>query len=224
MDTSTDDLGTVIDALTPVMEQAIHSGGRLPPERALTQMLNVSRRRLRLALDELQRRGTVFRRHGQGTFVTPPTRTDNGRQRLMAERLSLEQLMDVRRQIEPHLARLAATHASGGDIEQLRLLMQRSRDAHSAQDYDLADEVFHYRIAELARNPLFLEIFDLIRGMRQQAGWRARRAETNVPEVMRILGQQHQQIFNAIAEGDAAGADLAQRLHIDFVASAIYSK
>ncbi|MDN5567391.1 MAG: FCD domain-containing protein, partial [Paracoccus sp. (in: a-proteobacteria)] len=122
------------------------------------------------------------------------------------------------------LAQLAADRALPDEIANLQVLMQRSRDADNAHDYDVADEVFHYRIAELAGNPLFLEIFDLIRNMRQEAGWRERRAETNVPQVMQALGQQHQQIFDAIAAGDVTGAGQAQLLHMDFVASAIHVK
>ena len=220
MATPADELDAVIGALAPILADAARRDGRLPPERALTDMLGISRRRLRLALDRLQRDGTVFRRHGQGTFVTPPPRPDSGRSRLLAGQLTLEQLMDVRRQIEPRLAQLAAARALPDEIANLQVLMQRSRDAGNAHDYDLADEVFHYRIAELAGNPLFLEIFDLIRNMRQEE----RRAETNVPQVMMALGQQHQRIFDAIAAGDVAGAGQAQLLHMDYVASAIHVK
>jgi len=131
--------------------------------------------------------------------------------------------MDVRRQIEPRLAELAATRAGAGDLAQLEILMRQSREAVQPQEYDLADEVFHYRIAELAGNALFLEVYDLIRQMRREAGWRERREETNVPGFLRLLGQQHQHIFDAIAAGDAAGAGQAQRDHLDFVASAIDS-
>lgn len=200
---------------------ACEEGGRLPSERALVDMLGVSRRRLRLALDELQRRGTVFRRHGQGTFVAPPPHPDKNRHRLLADRLSLAQLMDVRRQIEPRLAELAAFHAQPDDLVQLRKLMLRTRDAVNAQGYDHADEVFHYRIAELAKNALFLEVYDLIRQMRRDAGWRDRRMEINRPHIVQVLGRQHQHIFDAIAAGDVTGAGNAQRAHLDFVATAI---
>ena len=223
MEPPTDDPAAVIAALAPILTEAAKPGGRLPPERRLAEILGIPRRRLRLALDELQRRGAVFRRHGQGTFVTPPPRPDAGRHRLLAGRLSLDQLMDVRRQIEPRLAELAATRAGAGDLAQLEILMRQSREAVQPQEYDLADEVFHYRIAELAGNALFLEVYDLIRQMRREAGWRERREETNVPGFLRLLGQQHQHIFDAIAAGDAAGAGQAQRDHLDFVASAIDS-
>ncbi|WP_295811481.1 FCD domain-containing protein [uncultured Nitratireductor sp.] len=223
MDQPSDDLPAIIAALTPVLTAAAREGGRLPAERTLSEMLGVPRRRLRLALDELQRRGTVFRRRGQGTFVTPPPPPDKGRHRLLAGKLTLGQLMDVRHQIEPRLAELAAIHSDDADIAQLEVLMRRSRDARTPQEYDLADEVFHYRIAELAGNALFLEFYAMIREMRREAGWRDRRAETNKPAVMRALGEQHQRIFDAIATRDVAGAATAQRIHMEFVAAAIQS-
>ncbi|WBU57380.1 FadR/GntR family transcriptional regulator [Paracoccus sediminicola] len=214
-----DDHTDVIAALMPVVEDALRADGRLPPERSLAEMLGVSRRNLRLALDELQARGAVFRRHGRGTFAIPPPHPDRGRHRLLAGRLSLSQLMDVRYQIEPRLAELAAIRAEAGDIVKLDQLMQNTRAAVSAQDYEVADAVFHYRIAELADNALFLEIYELIREFRRDQGWRERRAETNVPQVLDILGEQHQRIFDAIASGDPGAAGTAQRKHLAFIAS-----
>lgn len=216
-----EELSKVIAALSPALEKAARSDGRLPPERKLAESLDIPRRRLRLALDELHRCGVVFRRHGQGTFVTPPPRPDSGRHRLLAGRLTLKQLMDVRRQIEPRLAALVAESADADDILQLEVLMQNTRNAGTAHEYDLADEVFHYRIAELAENPLFLDIYDLIREMRRESGWLERRAEINLPIVIQRLGEQHQNIFDAIAERNPSAAANAVRAHLEDVSSAI---
>lgn len=215
------DLADLFADLAPILAEAAQGDGRLPSERALAQSLGVTRRRLRLALDGLARQGVLFRRHGQGTFVTPPPPPDKARHRLLAGRLTLAQLMDVRRQIEPRLAELAADRARPADLGPLEALMQRSCAAQTAADYDLADEGFHYRIAELAGNALFLEIYDLIRQTRHEAGWRMRRAEINSPAMIAILGQQHRQIFAAIAGGEPARAGQAQRAHMDFVAGLI---
>lgn len=211
----------VIRALAPLLAEAAAGDGRLPAERALAETLGIPRRRLRLALDELARRGALFRRRGQGTYVAPPPPTDKARPRLLAGRLTLTQLMDVRRQVEPRLAELAALNAGPEELATLEALMIRTRSVEAPADYDLADEVFHYRIAELAGNALFLEIYDLIRQTRHESDWRLRRAEVNRPEILRVLGQQHGRIFEAIAAGDSAGAGRAQLAHMDFVASTI---
>ena len=48
-------------------------GGLLPSEAELSQRFNVSRATLREALSKLEQAGVILRRHGVGTFVTPPS-------------------------------------------------------------------------------------------------------------------------------------------------------
>lgn len=215
MDQPSDGLSEVLAALEPLLADAIrHGTTRLPPERELARRLGIPRGRLRQALNHLQRRGAIFRRHGQGTFVVPPPHPDRARHRLLAGKVSLGELMDVRLQIEPRLAELAALRAGAEDLEQLEALMRNTREMQTPRTYDLADEVFHYRIAELAGNALFLEIYDMIGALRREAGWQERREETHIPAVIAVLSDQHQRIFEAIARHDAqdAGAELRQHL------------
>lgn len=197
---------------------------RLPPERELAQSLGVSRRQLRVALDALEGRGVLFRRRGQGTFAAPPPLPEAGRHRTLAASITPDQIMDVRMQIEPHLAQLASVRITPEEAAQLHSLMENSCTADSAEAYDLADEIFHYRIAALAGNPLFLEVYQLIRELRREAGWRDRRAATNVPHVLRDLATQHRAIYQAIAAQDPQAAANAVRLHMRYVAETIAAK
>lgn len=48
------------------------AGTRLPPERELCELLDVSRTSLRLALADLEERGLITRHQGRGTYVTRP--------------------------------------------------------------------------------------------------------------------------------------------------------
>ncbi|MDB6179743.1 FadR/GntR family transcriptional regulator [Paracoccus fistulariae] len=222
MEPAADDLQEVLKALEPLLASASREGDtRLPAERDLAEQLGVPRRRLRLALNELQQRGKIFRRHGQGTFVAPPPHPDRGRHRMLAGKIALGQLMDVRLQIEPRLAELAAINGTEAEFAQLAILMRKTREAKTPRDYDLADEVFHYRIAELAKNPLFLEIYDLIREMRREAGWRERREETHSPAVISMLVEQHQKILDAISRRDPEAANAEVGNHLRYLARTI---
>jgi len=197
---------------------------RLPPERELAQRLGVSHRQLRLALDTLEARGILFRRRGQGTFAVPPPLPEGGRYRVLGAAVTLDEIMDVRLQIEPHLAQLAATRITPEAAAQLGVLMLNSCNAADAEAYDLADEIFHYRIAALAGNPLFLEVYQLIRQLRRESGWRERRAATNVPHVLRTLADQHRAIYDAIAAANPDAAGKAVRLHMNYLAETIADK
>lgn len=202
-------------------ETSAADGLRLPPERELAASLGVSRRHLRLALDGLEARGLIFRRRGQGTFAAPPPLADGGRHRTLAASVTPDQIMDVRLQIEPHLAELAAANTTPAAATHLRSLLKNASTAKTAEAYDLADEIFHYRIAEMAGNPLFLEIYQLIRQLRRESGWRERRAETNVPSFLKVSGEQHQDICTAIIAGDGPAAHAAVRRHLIHVAQTV---
>ncbi len=61
----------------------VRGNGLLPSEAELSQKFTVSRATIREALSQLEQRGAVTRRHGVGTFATPPApRIDTGLEEL----------------------------------------------------------------------------------------------------------------------------------------------
>ena len=63
----------IADQLLELIEVSkLNPGDRLPSERQLSELLDVSRPSLREALHILQAKGLVAIRHGQGTFVEEP--------------------------------------------------------------------------------------------------------------------------------------------------------
>jgi GntR family transcriptional regulator len=92
--------------------------GLLPSEAALSQRLGVSRATIREALSQLEQREVVTRRHGVGTFATPPLpRIDAGLEELqsletLARRIGLETRMG-----EPSIEERAATAAEAECLE-----------------------------------------------------------------------------------------------------------
>ena len=60
----------MLDLQTKIRKQ-FESNAKLPSERTLMEQYNVSRNTIRLALDDLEQRGVIYRLHGKGTFVSP---------------------------------------------------------------------------------------------------------------------------------------------------------
>ena len=99
--------GSITEELKP--------GDLLPPERELVQMLGVSRGSVRDAIRSLELIGLLEPRQGIGTVVCGPGAAASqsaGQCALPCEkRKMIAELLDVRKMIEPPLARRAALHA-----------------------------------------------------------------------------------------------------------------
>ena len=150
---------------------SIVANGRVLPERHVAEALGVGRRAVRRALDALEAEGTIWRRQGQGTFLSTPPTPVARRLGGIANLTSPAEILEVRLEIEPVLARWAAIRAAPIDVDALRRMAERSRAAASDAEYERWDSAFHRRIAETMRNGLFLAVFEAIEAVREDATW-----------------------------------------------------
>jgi DNA-binding FadR family transcriptional regulator len=192
-------------------------GQRLPPERILAAQIGIGRRALRRALEVLEAEGRIWRHQGKGTFLGPrPIYPHTGLEELSSRTHPLE-VMNVRLEIEPILARLAALHASNGDVERLFHLVQKTASSSDADGYELWDSALHRTIAEAAGNNLLLAIFDLVDRIRQDMNWQALRERARSKDKLSAQVEQHRQIVTAIAQREAHAAEHAMREHLELV-------
>ncbi len=195
------------------------TGDRVLPERHLAELMGVGRRPLRRALDRLKAEGELFGHHGQGTFVAPPPAVEAGHYQSLSRQVTPQNIMEVRLTVEPALASLAARRATEAEIATLSRLMRATLDVSDPAVYEAADDVFHFRIAQLARNPLFLTLFQSIRTVRRHQRWTAERRRSHSPGRMLELGAQHETLFAAIAARDGTAAARRMSEHLDAVES-----
>jgi DNA-binding FadR family transcriptional regulator len=211
-----------VEVLRRLLESGRYpSQARLPPERALTQELGLSRRALRSALEVLEAEGRLWRQVGRGTFTgaRPPEREEGIS--LVTAQTSPAELMEVSLWLEPVLARVAATRASRMEIDGLRYLLERSEPIRDPVTWDLWDTRIHRAIAEASHNGLMLSLFDSINAVRDQAAWTRLRSEATTPERFEELRRQHRVIVDAIAAQDPRAAETAMRRHLVSVQEAL---
>ncbi len=60
----------LVDQLEMEIRNSMLANDKLSSERELTKMYGVSRITVRLALQELEKRGLVYKKHGKGTYVS----------------------------------------------------------------------------------------------------------------------------------------------------------
>ena len=200
-----------------ILNESLAPGQRLPTEQELGAQFGVSRNVVREAIARLKLTGLVETRHGVGTFVCAdlamrPFEVTHD------DLLELSQLIHVhqlRVEIESGAAALAATHRTNAQLESLRLALKRL-DSHSS-DWEVAAHSavdFHLAIAHCANNPYFVRIMGHLSHVIHNAvrTFRFRTVGTNRVEE---IGDEHEQIVEAIARRDSAGARLAMRTHLE---------
>ena len=178
-------------------------GQRLPPERELAAMLEVSRTTVREALQRLQAAGYVTARRGRGggTFV----QTDQGpgseemiRRTLVPAWAQLTELLDFRQLVEQLIARTAAARRDDADIAAIREAVAKYASAADRDASRLADQALHQAIASAAHNARLAELSARIR-REVSFGFDA---EPYTPEVRQRAVHQHPELAEAIITGD----------------------
>src|SRR5271157_778397 len=107
--------------------EELKSGDLLPPERELVQMLGVSRGSVRDAIRSLQVMGLLEPRQGIGTVVRDPGASPANplAAALLQRQKTVEELLDVRKMIEPALAGRAALHATPVELAEMEQILLR---------------------------------------------------------------------------------------------------
>ncbi len=192
----------------------LRSGDRLPSERELIEILNISRPSLREAIRALSTLGVIETSHGGGAYVT-----DLKARTLLAPldffiSLSQSNLADVfesRSIIEIEIARKAAVNATPADVEVLSgMLVAHEKVLDDPVGFRILDARFHGLLSEIAGNSV-LERFAY--GLYNMGLDIRRRATENVALIRRSLGE-HTTIVRAIEAGDSKAAAAAMAVHL----------
>jgi GntR family transcriptional repressor for pyruvate dehydrogenase complex len=204
--------------------EKLQPGDKLPSERELAEMLQVSRSSIRDAIRSLELTGLVEPRQGAGTIVrelsaeslvNPFANALKRRQELVSE------LLDFRKMLEPPLAARAATHASPDEISEMEEILQRQEGTLSHGEASIAEDAeFHYSIALASGNSVVLKVLDILMDLLRET--RERSLQLQGRPQRSLAG--HRRILAAIKRHDAEAAKDAMRRHIEDVEEIVLEK
>jgi len=211
---------SVVDRILDLVRTGmLRAGDRLPSERELIEILNISRPSLREALRALSILGVVDTRHGGGAYIT-----DLDARSLLAPldfflSLSQSNLADAfesRRIVEIEIARKAALNATPDDVESLKgMLAAHEKVLTDPVGFRILDSRFHARLSNIAGNVVLERIAYGLYNMGLDI---RRRATQNVALIHRSLGE-HTKIVSAVAARDPEQAAVAMSVHLDHIES-----
>jgi GntR family transcriptional repressor for pyruvate dehydrogenase complex len=199
-------------------------GDLLPPERELAQKFGVSRGSVRDAIRSLELIGLLEPRQGTGTVVREPSAdvlVSPLAAVIVQKRKLVGELLDVRKIIEPPLARRAALHATAGQIADMEQVLERQKEKVLRGEMSIEeDSQFHYCIALASGNSVVQRIVDVLMDMLRET--RQRSLQTGGRAEKSLAG--HQRILAALKKHDPAASEAAMRQHLEEIEHIVLRK
>jgi DNA-binding FadR family transcriptional regulator len=199
-------------------------GTRLPSEQMLAGQYGVSRTVVREAIARLRSDGVVEGGQGRRAFVrqAAPTRLQETGMPSPRTVSALLGFLEVRRGIEAEMAALAASRRTVASVRHLsQALAAVEQAARNGEDGVAEDLNFHLAIGEGTGNAYWNHFVRLFAGGIKAAIRLTRANEARTETFVRAVTDEHRQIFEAIAAGDAARARAAAATHLSNAAARI---
>lgn len=211
---------TIIERIVDAIDAlGLREGDRLPHERDLARLLDVSRPTLRQALRILETSGVLKVKPGQsgGIFVATAMLPVELLGRNIAHEVDqIADLIATRRLVEPVVYHLAAEKASPAELDRVaETITLMGAHANSPRMVQRADGMFHRRIAHAAGNPILLRtMVGIYRSLDPLRG-----ALRHDPASARHMMDVHERQLTAIRTRDHAAIDaLLEETFVDLEA------
>jgi DNA-binding FadR family transcriptional regulator len=195
-----------------IIDQHMEIGSKLPNEYELCQQLNVGRGTVREAVKLLVARNVLEIQRGRGTFIANNTGVIDdplGLAYLDDEERLARELFQIRMQLEPWIAELAAISATDDDIKNIKkwqteveLLLNEEKN------YLPADQQFHISIANCTKNRILPMLIPVVTYSVHLFG------KLNQHKLIEETIETHRSIVAAIETHDSVAARAAMKNHL----------
>jgi GntR family transcriptional repressor for pyruvate dehydrogenase complex len=188
-------------------------GDKLPSEPELMKQFQVGRSSIREAIGALSLVGLVTVKPGQGTHVAGFSSENQSKPigLLGIGRERIDELVEARVELECVIVRFAAERATSEDLEEIRKVHQRMKEARNSEEKLIKlDLAFHMAVARACRNSVLVRF---LTEMRQPIRlWMEQKARFDWG--YEKVYEQHDLILRAIESGNGSEAEAALISHL----------
>ena len=200
-----------------IMSGELKIGDKLPPERELTETLNVGRPALREALKALEVIGVIERIHGQGNFISSNIVDSFFKPLSLTFKLSNgrpEEILQVRFLLETFTVEQAAQNATAEDIEKLELIHKRMVLSQTLEDKAKYDKEFHFELTKMSNNTLIMNLYQSVSYLIDSFINETVRISLFEEKSIEKIYEEHEIIIQAIKDKDSRKAVEAVKNHL----------
>ncbi|HHT49963.1 MAG TPA: FadR family transcriptional regulator [Eubacteriaceae bacterium] len=196
-----------------IIDRKWKPGDKLPSESELCKLFDVSRVTVRNALQRLAALDLIKTRPGDGAYIkmVDDTASFNRLVPIAYFEENIDIILEFRREIESGTCAIAVEKADENDIKELRTLLKQMEGLQDdLEQLAIADLDFHYKIAQISRNPLIIKTYEIIADI----------YNSHMKHMVKKMGGEygmyyHKKIVDAIEARDAEKARDYMREHID---------
>jgi GntR family transcriptional repressor for pyruvate dehydrogenase complex len=200
-----------------IKEQELRPGDKLPAERNLARMMDVSRPVVREALRALALMRVVDIRRGNGTYITSlePTQLIAHLDFVFSkDSVALVQLLEARRVVEVGNVRLAALRVTEDEVAELQdLVLSLANWIDDPERFSELDIAFHNAVCTAANNFLLSQFMNIVSTL----GRVSRERTGGLREVREAALRDHRRLLEALRAHDPDAAERAMLDHLDHV-------
>ncbi len=197
-----------------IRDGELRPGELLPPQRVLSERLNVSRASLREALSILETIGTLRTKPRHGTYVADATTAPDGAHSWhFKRRYSPPEVYQFRFVMEGYAAKLAAIRVSQRDIAALNRNVTQFKRAVREKDLVISSQLdfeFHHLILEISGNRMFSAVHASYSAVMLES----QRLPLSRREQLWGPVTEHENVLQAIEKHDPDGAMYFMHVHI----------
>lgn len=200
-------------------EYSLHS--RLPTEMSLSKSYGVGRSSVREALSVLKSLGIVTSRQGGGHFVAEVDLeflVDN-LEIETEEYQEIKHLFELRITLESKAAYLAAERRTEEDLEQLRVALEKLKEALESKGRHGQEEdfLFHQSMIRATHNPVMIKVMEDLSEMYAKTLNVTLKKNIGLVHKRQQIYQEHEAIYQAIKEGKPELAKVQCIIHLENV-------
>jgi Transcriptional regulators len=206
-----------------IREQELRPGDKLPAERNLARMMDVSRPVVREALRALALMRVVDIRRGDGTYITslePKQLISHLDFVFSKDSVALVQLLEARRVVEAGNVRLAALRVTESEVAELQgLVLSLANCIDDPDRFSELDIALHNAVCAAANNFLLLQFMNIVSTL----GRVSRERTGGLREVREAALRDHRRLLEALRAHDPDAAERAMLNHLDHVEEGLRS-
>jgi GntR family transcriptional regulator, transcriptional repressor for pyruvate dehydrogenase complex len=191
-------------------------GSKLPTERELVELLQISRPSLREALKALCFMGLIRSRRGTGTYISNSAVDILSRPLEflpLLQSLPMTELFEARRLVEVKVAGLAAKRATEDDIAGMRSALDAcGRYLDKPSKFVIHEIQFHKAVYSAAGNSVLCKAMDILYQILNEFRVQSVAAVKNLREML----EYHERIYEAIVDRNPEEAVRAMEKHFQY--------